>query len=232
MTCAVLLDLYGTLVEPDWSILSAGRNAIADRVGVPRAAAHSAWEATHNARMRGQHGSLEGDLAVVMATAAGGGASDRVTHDLLAELAASERANWRRGVRLYPEVVPMLGRLRRAGARLAIVTNASAEAAGVIPELGLDGLVDAVFASCDARTVKPDLLLLAMRNLDVTRAEAVLVDDEPSQVAAATGMGISAILMLRDAAGITEAGDATIAIVRDLAELADHVFGGLTTPRG
>ena len=163
MTCAVLLDLYGTLVEPDWVALTAGRDAIADRVGVPRAAAHSAWTATHEARMRGQHGSLEGDLAAVLATAGVG--SDPVTDDLLAELAAAERANWRRGVRLYPDVVPTLERLRRAGARLAIVTNASAEAAGVIPALGLDGLVDAVFASCDAGALKPDLLVLAMRDL-------------------------------------------------------------------
>ena len=118
--------------------------------------------------MRGQHGSLEGDLAAVFA-AAGGAGSDQVTDDLLAELAAAERANWRLGVRLYPDVVPTLGRLRRAGARLAIVTNASAEAAGVIPALGLDGLVDAVLASCDAGSVKPDLLVLAMRELGVTR---------------------------------------------------------------
>jgi HAD superfamily hydrolase (TIGR01509 family) len=231
MTRAVLIDLYGTLVEPDWGILSAGRDAIADRAGVPRAAARSAWEATHDARMRGQHGSLEGDLAAVVATATGV-ASDHLTHDLLAELAASERANWRRGVRLYPDVVPTLGRLRRAGARVAIVTNASAEAAGVIPALGLDGLVDAVRASCDARTVKPDLLLLAMRDLGVTPAEAVLVDDEPSQIAAATGIGMSAILIRRDAAGTTDAGDAGTMVVRDLAELADQVFGGLPAARG
>ena len=231
MTCAVLLDLYETLVEPDWAVITAGRDAIADRVGMPRAAAVRAWAATHEARMRGQHGSLEGDLAAVIAMA-GGVASDLVSDDLLAELAASERANWRRGVRLYPDVVPTLGRLRRGGARLAIVTNASAEAACVIPAVGLDGLVDVVLASCDARTVKPDLLLLAMRDLGVTRAEAVLVDDEPSQVAAATGMGMSAILIRRDAAGTTEAGDAATTVVRDLAELADHVFGGLTTPRG
>ena len=71
----------------------------------------------------------------------------------------------------------------------------------MIPALGLDGLVDAVLASCDAGTVKPDLLVLAMRDLGVTRAEAVLVDDEPAQVAAATRMGLEAILIRRGAAG-------------------------------
>jgi putative hydrolase of the HAD superfamily len=228
MTRAFLLDLYGTLVEPDWAALTAGRDAIADRVGVPRAEAQSAWTSTHEARMRGQHGSLEGDLAAVLAKA---GIGSEVTDGLLAELAASEWANWRRSVRLYPDVVPALGRLRRAGARLAIVTNASAEAAGVVPALGLDGLVDVVLASCDARTVKPDLLLLALSELGIPRAEAVLVDDEPAQVVAATAMGMRAILMRRGAADISAAGDAATAVVRDMSEVEVHV-PALTGPRG
>ena len=231
MTRAVLLDLYGTLVKPDWGALTAGRDAIADRVGVPRAAAREAWSATHEARMRGQHGSLEGDLAVVLAMA-GGVESDVFTDDLLAELAASEQANWRRGVRLYPDVVPALDRLRRAGARLAIVTNASAEAAGVIPDFGLDGLVDAVFASCDAGALKPDLLAFAMHDLGVTPTESILVDDEPGQVAAAKRLGLDAILIRRAAAEQSVARAAPGAAIRDLSGVAEHVFGALTTPPG
>lgn len=231
MTRAVLLDLYGTLIEPDWGALTAGRDAIADRVGVPRAAAHAAWATTHEARMRGLHGSLEGDLAAVLATAGGVG-SDLLTDDLLAGLAAFERANWRRGVRLYPDVVPMLGRLRRAGARLAIVTNSSAEAAAVIPALRLSELVDVVLASCDAGSVKPDLLVLAMRKLGVTRAEAVLVDDEPAQIEAARRMGLDTILIRRVAAGRSVAGAAPGAAVRDLTGVAELVFGALPTPPG
>ncbi len=231
MTRAVLFDLYGTLVEPDWGALTAGRDAIADRAGAPRAVAHSAWTATHEARMHGQHGSLEGDLAAVLRLAGIG--PERVTDDLLAELAASERANWKRGVRLYADVVPTLGLLRRAGAQLAIVTNSSAEAAGVIPALGLDGLVDAVLASCDVGTIKPDLLVLAMRDLGVTRAESVLVDDEPAQVAAATRMGLDAILIRRAvAAGRSVAEDTPGVAVSDLARVADHLHGALATPPG
>ena len=151
---------------------------------------------------------------------------------MLAELAATERANWRRGVRLYPDVVPVLGLLRRAGARLAIVTNASAEAAAVIPALGLGGLVDAVVASCDAGSLKPDLLVLAMHELGVTRADAVLVDDEPAQVEAATRMGLDAILIRRVAAGRSVAGTAPGADVTDLTGVAEHVFGALPTHPG
>lgn len=231
MTSTVLLDLYGTLVEPDWAALTTGRDAIADRVGVPRAAAHAAWTATHEARMRGRYRSLEGDLAAVFEDA-GGVWSEPITDDLLAELATSERANWRRGVRLYEDVVPTLGLLRRAGVRLAIVTNASEEAAGVIPALGLDRLVDAVLASCDAGTVKPDLLVLAMRDCGVTPAEAFLVDDEPAQVTAATRLGLNAILIRRGLPGRPEDGDAPGVAVTDLSRIAEHVFSGLAAPGG
>jgi len=192
VTQAVLFDLYGTLVEPDWVMLRAGRDAIADRLGVPRAAAHAAWAATHAARMRGEYGSLEGDLAAVRAATGARGSANGV---LLSELAAFERANWCSAVRLHDDVIPMLLRLRDAGARLAIVTNASAEAASVIPALRLDGLVDLVVASCNAGVLKPDLLYIALGDLGVSEVEAVLVDDEPQQVAAARRMGMSAVLV-------------------------------------
>jgi HAD superfamily hydrolase (TIGR01509 family) len=230
VSSAVLLDLYGTLVEPDWAALVAGRDAIADRVGVSRLAAQSAWTATHEARMRGLHGSLEGDLAAVLAMAGGLG-SNLLTDELLTELAAAERANWRRGVRQYPDVVPTLRRLRRAGTRLAIVTNASAEAAGLIPDLGLDRLVDVVVASCEVGIVKPDLLLLALRDLGVTSAETLLVDDEPAQVAAAMDLGLRAILIRRAAAGNSVAGDGPDATIMNLAQIELHVPGAPTAPR-
>src|SRR4051812_40520842 len=98
---AVLLDAYGTLLEPDWPRLTAGRDAIADRVGVSRSAARQAWASTHQSRMRGASGSLEGDLAAVFALARPSG-TKALGEDLLAELASFERANWSAGVHLYP----------------------------------------------------------------------------------------------------------------------------------
>jgi HAD superfamily hydrolase (TIGR01509 family) len=227
MTRAILFDLYGTLVEPDWVMLRAGRDAIADRLGVPRAAAHAAWAATHSARMRGEFASLEGDLAAVRAAAGG---RDSANGLLLSELAAVERANWCRAVRLHDNVIPMLLRLGHAGMRLAIVTNASAEAAEVIPALGLDALVDVVVASCNARLLKPDLLSLALRDLGVSEKEALLVDDEPGQVAAARRMGLSAVLV-HPGSGSTAMPDARGgAVVTDLTQLADLLLLAETAP--
>jgi putative hydrolase of the HAD superfamily len=227
VTRAVLFDLYGTLVEADWVMLRAGRDAIADRLGVPRSAARAAWTATHAARMRGEHGSLAGDLAAVRAAA---GARDSPDSRLLSELAAFERANWCSAVRLHDDVIPMLLRLRHAGARLAIVTNASAEAAGVIPALGIDALVDVVVPSCNAGVLKPDLLYLALRDLGVSEVEVLLVDDEPQQVAAARRLGMSAVLVDRDAGSRAMPDAPGGAVITDLTQLADLLLSAETAP--
>ena len=71
-----------------------------------------------------------------------------------------------------------------------------------------------------------------MRELGVTSAEAVLVDDEPAQVEAATRMGLDAILIRRVAAGRSVAGAAPGAAVRDLTGVAELVFGALPAPPG
>jgi HAD superfamily hydrolase (TIGR01509 family) len=224
---AILFDLYGTLVEPDWLMLRAGRDAIADRLGVPRAAAHAAWAATHAPRMRGEYASLEGDLAAVRDASGGRDSADGL---LMSELAALERANWCSGVRLHESVIPMLLGLRHAGAKLAIVTDASAEAAAVIPALGLDSLVDVVVASCNAGVLKPDLLSLALEDLGVSAGEAVLVDDEPQQVAAARRMGIGAVLVHPGAVSAAMPDAPGGAAVTDLNQLADLLLSDETAP--
>jgi HAD superfamily hydrolase (TIGR01509 family) len=218
---SVLLDLYRTLVEPDWPRLTAGRDAIARHIGVSPEAAHARWTATHANRMRGEYGSLEGDLAAVFAPAQTDSTA-RIDDSLLAEAAAMERSNWHLGVRLYPDSVPTLMRLRRAGVRSAIVTNSSAEAASVIPDLRLDGLVDLVLASCEAGALKPDLLALALAQLGVEPSDAVLVDDDPDEVAAAERMGMRAFLVRRTADGAPAAADATgLRVITDLSSLHD-----------
>ena len=226
---AVLLDLYGTLVEPDWPVLTAGRAALAERAGIAPEKALRAWDATHPARMIGAYGSLEQDLAAVFSEAAPGpGLSAPIDPSLLAELAGAERATWRRGVAIYPDVLPELARLRAAGFRLAIVTDASAEAAGVLTELRLDRAVDLTLASCDARRVKPELLDIAAERLGVEPSAAMLVDDEPATVAAARERGMDGVLIRRDGA---PAAATTGDVIADLSELSAMLLGDVRSPR-
>ncbi|MFN2418508.1 MAG: HAD family hydrolase, partial [Candidatus Limnocylindria bacterium] len=182
-----------------------------------------AWDSTHAARMAGTYGSLADDLAAIF-SAASGGSRPTVSASLLAELADEERENWRRGVRPYPEALLALGLVRSSGTRLAIVTNASAEAASVVDALGLRWRVDEVFASCEAGLLKPDLLGVALRRLGVDAPDATLVDDEPEQLDGAARLGISTILVRRTGAGTsgpTETGPHRV--VTDLRQVADLV---------
>lgn len=223
MPGTVLLDLYGTLVEPDWTALLQGRAELAERAGVPAAAAHRAWDSTHAARMVGRYGTLADDLAAVFA-AVSGSSRPTVSASLLSELADAERENWRRGVRLYPDAVPALRRLRASGMRVAIVTNASAEAASVVDVLGLRPSVDEVFASCEAGLLKPDLLEVALGGLGVDAAEATVVDDEPQQLDGAARLGMRTVLVRRSGSGASApTGPGPHRAVTDLRQVAELV---------
>jgi HAD superfamily hydrolase (TIGR01509 family) len=212
----VLIDLYGTLVEPDWAELLKSRAALAERLGLDAAAALRAWDSTHAARMMGSYGSLADDLAAVFSDASEG---QPISAALLSELADEERENWRRGVRLYPDALPTLSLLRSSGLRLVIVTNASIEAASVVDELGLRPLVDDVAASCETGVLKPDLLTVALRRLGLEASDATLVDDEPAQLEAASRRGMGTILVQRS--GIDASSAATHRVVSDLRQIAD-----------
>jgi HAD superfamily hydrolase (TIGR01509 family) len=219
MRATILLDLYGTLVEPDWAALLKGRSALAGRAGVAAAAAHRAWDMTHAARMTGSYGSLADDLAAILSEAADAG-RPAFSARQLRQLADEERDNWCRGVRLFPDVMPALMLLRSSGVRLAIVTNASAEAASVVDALGLRPMVDDVFASCEAGVLKPDLLGVALRRLGVDASEATLVDDEPEQLERAARLGIGTILMQRSTARVPAATTPGAHVVSDLQQAA------------
>lgn len=225
MRGTVLLDLYGTLVEPDWAELREGRTAIAERAGVGAMTADCAWDKTHIARMTGAYGSLADDLAAVFSEAADG-AQPRLSPSTLRELADAELRNWRRGVAVYPDVLPALGRLRSLGLRLVIVTNASAEAASVIDALGLRPVVDEVFVSCEVGVLKPALLRVALRTLGLDASDATLVDDDPAQLDSAGELGLTTILVDRTGAGVARAsGTGHHPRVTDLGQMANLVAG-------
>jgi len=191
---AVLLDLYDTLVWPDWAALRAGRDALAARAGAAAAAMHEQWQRTHAERMQGLFGGLEGDLSAIL-----GACGITATAALLRELATLEEANWRRGVIPYRDSLPQLALLRQRGVRLAIVSNASREAGVAVGALGLDRAVDAVVLSCDVGVLKPDpaLLGVALDRLGVVPRRALLVDDVPSNLDAAVRLGLGTVLIAR-----------------------------------
>jgi putative hydrolase of the HAD superfamily len=191
---AVLFDLYDTLVRPDSAALDAGRLALAQRAGVDVGRLRLEWQRTFPARSLGTLGSMEEQLAHMLAACdlAPGAAAIR-------ELAELEYATWRDSVRPFPDTWPVLERLRGAGYRLGILSNCSCQAGAVIDSLGLRSLVDVAILSFEVGVMKPDAAMfrLAAARLGVAPGRALLVDDLVENLDAASAVGLRTALIER-----------------------------------
>jgi HAD superfamily hydrolase (TIGR01509 family) len=224
---AVLLDLYETLVWPDWAVIQARRDALATRAGVAVVTMRDQWRLTHDERMRGSFGGLDGDLSAML-TACG----ITPTPALVQTLARLEEANWAQGVQLYEDTLPRLAELRQRGLRLAIVSNASHEAGGVVGALGLDRAVDTVVLSCDVGALKPDpsLFRVALERLNVAPRRAPLVDDVTANLDAAAELGLRTLRIARGGDPIpnpsTEPTRAAHPVISQLDQVWPYLNGG------
>lgn len=199
---AVLFDALGTLVElePPWPLM---REALASLHGidVPEEAAKRAMLAEmayykahhHEGRDAASLGELRTRCAAVL--------RDQLPQlatvdpaDLVEVLMASLR------FRPYPDAASALGRLRHMGVRSAVVSNWDVSLRGVLADVGLGGLVDAIVVSAEVGARKPDPAIVeaALRRLRCPVEQALLVGDSPeTDVAAARAAGVRAVLLDR-----------------------------------
>jgi len=104
--------------------------------------------------------------------------------------------------------------LRERGLRAAVVSNFDGRLAGILAELGLLPLLDAVVRPADAGFAKPDARIFgfALRRLGVSAAQAAYVgDDRDQDVRAARGAGLVAVDV------------ASLATLRELPERLDEL---------
>jgi putative hydrolase of the HAD superfamily len=105
---------------------------------------------------------------------------------------------------VHQPVVDAVRRWRNDGYRTALVTNNVREFGpfwrGMVP---LEELFDEIVDSSEVGIRKPDpqIFHLALDRLGISAERAVFVDDWPGHVAAATSMGITAVLMGDDPGG-------------------------------
>lgn len=118
-----------------------------------------------------------------------------------------------------PEAPGLLEDLKRAGCRLAVVSNRRNPIADVIAELGLAEHFDLTLAAGEVGWWKPDhrLLAFAADKLGVPPGEALYVGDNfYADVPAAEGAGMEAVLLDPE----TLFPEATCQVIRELGELA------------
>jgi putative hydrolase of the HAD superfamily len=101
----------------------------------------------------------------------------------------------------YPEVPEALGRLRAAGARLAVVSNWDVSLHDVLERTQLRPLVDAVVISAELGAAKPDpaIFRAALDRLGASAADAMHVGDSVEHdVEGARAAGLQAVLVARN----------------------------------
>lgn len=99
------------------------------------------------------------------------------------------------GDRLDEELVSLIRRLRGAGFRTALLSNAPSHLRRFVEEMGIADAFDVIVISAEEGLMKPDSAIfeLALARLGVRAEEAVFVDDFRVNVAAARQIGLHAL---------------------------------------
>jgi putative hydrolase of the HAD superfamily len=139
----------------------------------------------------------------------------------------------------YPDVEPMLARVRAMGVRIGVVSDWGSNLRGILAELELDRQFDFVLPSGAVGVAKPNpaFYRMALEAVGVEPHEAVMVGDSyRADVRGAWSAGMDAVWLDRsEGMSITPADEPAPTDVRritTLAELPDIVRGGGPLPRG
>jgi HAD superfamily hydrolase (TIGR01509 family) len=130
------------------------------------------------------------------------------------------------GYHVFEDVLPALTRLRQAGIKRALISNADADVTALCTHLAFAHEMNAIVTSALVGWEKPDVRTFraALDPLGVEPAAALHVGDQPrSDVAGALAAGMRAVLL--DRYGRHDSAAAAVPVVRDLDSLVDLVLG-------
>jgi putative hydrolase of the HAD superfamily len=233
---AVLFDYGLTLVrfEPIGEAIEATQEAIADCIaaaGHPRPHAALLRSAVHDrveaaVAAHEASGALE-EIDVVAL-------EERAFADIGLHLEASLRDRcstlvqeaWWGAVHVYPDAVGVLGRLRGAGLRIGLCSNAAWRPASMhdqLRHLGLDTVIDAAVFSGEVgwRKPSPRLFEAALQALGARAPHTVYVGDRMREdIGGAAGAGMRTVLVAREDSAVREPQPGgPDAVIRSLSEL-------------
>jgi putative hydrolase of the HAD superfamily len=221
---AVLFDALGTLIhlEPPWPFL---RASLATRHGIEVSEeqardamrAEIAYYIDHHPEGRDAESldDLRGRCATVLGEHLPRSAAGLDQADLREVLLDSLRFT------PYPDAAPVLGRLRAADIRAAVVSNWDCSLGAVLAELGLAGLLDAVVTSAEAGARKPEPAIFeaALEELRCSPGSALLIGDSlETDVAGGRAAGIRSILLDRSGTTADNSGVETIVTLENFPE--------------
>jgi putative hydrolase of the HAD superfamily len=201
----LFLDAGGVLVHPSWTRIAAAlaRQGVAvEPAALVRAdpEAKHALDVAHGISQTTDAARAPRYLELVLAHA--GIAASAATQAALAEV-RDYHARENLWEELPSEIVPALGRLRRAGLRLVVVSNANGRLRALFDRIGLTPLLDDVIDSFEVGYEKPDpaIFRLALARAGAEPGRAVHVGDlYHVDVVGARAAGVRGVLL--DAAGL------------------------------
>ena len=193
---AVIFDLFGTLVDNfDSRDYRAVLAEMAGTVGAEAEPFRRGWtdRLMQERRFKGELAMPADTIRLVCAQS-----------DLSPPPAAVRRAEeirldfTRRAVTPRPDAVDTLTRLRRAGLKLALLSNCAGDVPHFWAQTPLAGLFDAVLLSCREGMVKPEpaFYALACERLDVPAERCLYVGDgDSNELTGAVRAGMTAVLL-------------------------------------
>ncbi len=182
---AYVFDLDGTLLDTLGDLASSLNHALA-RHGLPCHGVDA---------VRAMVGNGMGRL---VESAVPGGRENPLFEDVLAGFMAHYMEHGADTTRPYPGIVETLKALRSAGKALAVVSNKSAKATGMLCERFLGGLVDVAIGESEgiARKPAPDTVLEALARLGADPRGAVYIGDSEVDIATARNCGLPCVSVL------------------------------------
>ncbi len=219
----VSFDLDGTLVDTAGEIAEAANRTV-EEFGLPRQPADEITKLIG----AGTRELMLGLLQRIAADGSGEGVSvdtaavlERFVHHYAATAGTTCRA--------YPSALDALERLRKAGVRLACVTNKEERySRSVLAACGMNGAFDLLVAGDTLAVKKPDARVLGhvVAMLGATRESTVHVGDSRTDVEAARNAGVAAwVVPYGYNRGVPIEEAMPDSICRDLGEVADLVLG-------
>lgn len=191
---AVLFDLFGTLVDNFTNAaVEQYRNDVADALQVDRSEFRRGWSATFYDRSLGKYASMK----ELLAAAAYYGGSKYSSEGL--ERAVEIRREFSRAW-LTPraDATSTLHELKHRDFKIGLLSNCSNEIPEIWQSLEIAKLIDIPLFSCREKLRKPmpEFFQRALEKFQVKPSECLYVaDGDNGEMAAATGLGIPAILI-------------------------------------